>query len=665
MPNDPAIAALWQHFDIEYLADFADRLVAIGQYDLGFRLPGTESGRQAAQLIADEMETIGLQQVRQEPFTVHGWDFKGASLTLHTSSSQEFTASSFAASPGTPTEGLTADLIDVGCGTTADFESIDLRGKAALARVDMSKMPWLDSIAYEAELRGAVGVVLYFVNQVAQHESGLALTCQDGNLRQTIPVINLCRKDGELVAAQLAQNPLNATIHCQATNTLQATGYNVVGVLPGSRYPDRYLVLQAHYDSWFYGYWDNAIGVAGILAMAKALIESGYQPQHTILIVSPDAEEFGTPNSAAGWLYGCQKLLEAHPEWAGQMTCALNIDTLAHHWQQAIEFSGPAEIVQFIRDATAGYSAENFPQTTVQVKEWITPWTEVYNYTYFGIPTIEPRFNPDDNYVPKTVYHTQFDDASLVNLPGAAEILKLYGGMLIHLDQLPIAPYNFVERVQSLKKTVDFDLAQRTGVNLAEVTQAIATFEQWAVETNVQIQHLNHADPPPTTSERLALNDKVRNVARQLIPSFYFTEADNPDSGQYEHLLWQRELLALAQALTHLERGDAQGAIAALTHPETGVQGGWYALNMSYQVYYRNTQTVRNPARTDLLWAKGRTIPLNDIWVDLHNLSDKQQRDLTNFEPEIYNLRQKRDTMAAGYRAALERLGQTLREAIK
>jgi Iap family predicted aminopeptidase len=657
---DPEVAAFWEKFDLAYLAQFADRLVNIGQYELGYRLPGTESGRQAANLIAGEMRQVGLAEVSLEPFPVHAWDFKGAGLVLNTLPPQRFTASSYAAVPGTPPEGLTALLVDVGAGTAADYLGKDVRGRLAFVHMDFDKFPWIGTMAHEAELHGAAGVVLYHTNRIAQHESGQALNTEDANIRQTIPVIYLARRDGEAVAAQLAQGPLEATLHCQVTNRPQATGYNVLGMIPGSLYPDRYLLLQAHYDSWFYGYWDNTIGVSGILTIAKALLDSGYRPRHTLLIVSPDAEEFGAPDTAYGWLYGCQHMLESHPEWPGKMTCAFNIDTLAHRWQQGIQFIGCAEMLDFMRGVLADYRVAHFPEPTASVAEQITPWTEVYNYVYFGIPTIQPRFKIEGDVVRNTIYHTQLDNASVVDLPGAAEILCLYGALLIHLDRLPVVPYTFSERAHSIRQSLDPQAARLAGSNLAELECSLASFESWAAKIETGIQEVNNPASSISAEKATRFNDKLRQVARRLLPASYYVEGDFPNLGQYEHLLWQKDLLALEKAQAHLTGGDVSSAIAALTDPQTGVGGGWYALNTSYPVYHRHIRDSLNPARTDLLWGRERTIPLTDIWMELYHLQDKCQRGLTDFAPEIYTLRQKQEAAAAGYRAALECLAHLL-----
>ncbi|MEJ2558894.1 MAG: M28 family peptidase, partial [Anaerolineae bacterium] len=84
------------------------------------------------------------------------------------------------------------------------------------------------------------------------------------------------------------------------------------------------MLVGAHYDTWFHGYWDNAVGVASILAMARTLLDHGYQPEHTLLFVATDAEEFGAPDTHFDWLIGCHSMLGAHPEWHGRISAAFN-----------------------------------------------------------------------------------------------------------------------------------------------------------------------------------------------------------------------------------------------------------------------------------------------------------------------------------------------------
>ncbi|HRJ64809.1 MAG TPA: M28 family peptidase, partial [Brevundimonas sp.] len=76
-------------------------------------------------------------------------------------------------------------------------------------------------------------------------------------------------------------------------------GVNVIGMIPGTRVTDRYIVVTAHYDhvgvnaegQVFNGADDNASGVATMLALAADLKRQA--PEHSVLIVALDGEEHG------------------------------------------------------------------------------------------------------------------------------------------------------------------------------------------------------------------------------------------------------------------------------------------------------------------------------------------------------------------------------------
>jgi Zn-dependent M28 family amino/carboxypeptidase len=71
-------------------------------------------------------------------------------------------------------------------------------------------------------------------------------------------------------------------------------GSNVVGELPGET--KAYVALIAHHDAWYSGAADNAAGVAGLLALARAwLCLNGMtvRPRRTLRFISTTAEEEG------------------------------------------------------------------------------------------------------------------------------------------------------------------------------------------------------------------------------------------------------------------------------------------------------------------------------------------------------------------------------------
>ena len=80
------------------------------------------------------------------------------------------------------------------------------------------------------------------------------------------------------------------------------TQYNVVATIPGSIYPNQYIVVGGHHDSisnnsdpyvFAPGADDNASGSVAALEMARVMMASGYQPRTSVRFVTFAAEEFG------------------------------------------------------------------------------------------------------------------------------------------------------------------------------------------------------------------------------------------------------------------------------------------------------------------------------------------------------------------------------------
>ena len=103
-------------------------------------------------------------------------------------------------------------------------------------------------------------------------------------------------------------------------------GTNILGVIPGTRVADKYIVVTAHYDhvgvhgdQIYNGADDNASGVATMLELAKRLKAS--PPEHTVLIVALDGEERG--------LLGAKHFVEAPPMPLSSISMNINYDMTA------------------------------------------------------------------------------------------------------------------------------------------------------------------------------------------------------------------------------------------------------------------------------------------------------------------------------------------------
>jgi len=142
--------------------------------------------------------------------------------------------------------------------------------------------------------------------------------------------------------------PLGVTLSTSiASEARERTTANVLGVLPGAdpKLADEYVVFMAHHDhigiavsrdergdNIYNGAIDNASGTASLLAIMKAVSESGYRPKRSLLFAAVGAEEQG--------LLGSKYLAEHPPIPNGRLSALVNMD--------GMNFLGPTRDVQVI-----------------------------------------------------------------------------------------------------------------------------------------------------------------------------------------------------------------------------------------------------------------------------------------------------------------------------
>tara|TARA_R110000744_G_scaffold160969_2_gene277323 strand:+ start:5894 stop:7546 length:1653 start_codon:yes stop_codon:yes gene_type:complete len=125
---------------------------------------------------------------------------------------------------------------------------------------------------------------------------------------------------------------LQQTANLRLKNTIsQATSHNVVATITGSKYPDEYVLVGAHWDHFgtkqtpdgdiiYNGAVDNASGVAGTLEMARMLkAQHDVKPfERSILFINFTAEETG--------LIGSEQFSKGDIIPTKNMVALLNID---------------------------------------------------------------------------------------------------------------------------------------------------------------------------------------------------------------------------------------------------------------------------------------------------------------------------------------------------
>lgn len=116
--------------------------------------------------------------------------------------------------------------------------------------------------------------------------------------------------------------------------------YNVVADIKGSEFPDEYVIVGGHLDSWdpAVGAQDNGTGVSTTLEAARLIMKAGIKPRRTIRFMLWGGEEQG--------LLGSSAYVRAHPEVCEKTSAVLVHDGGGNYLSG---LAGPAALVDDLR----------------------------------------------------------------------------------------------------------------------------------------------------------------------------------------------------------------------------------------------------------------------------------------------------------------------------
>ena len=98
------------------------------------------------------------------------------------------------------------------------------------------------------------------------------------------------------ITYHVGPGPATVRVHLEFDWGLE-TAYNVIATLPGSEFPDEWVIRGNHRDGWAMGAADPISGTVSMMEEARVigeLAQAGMRPRRTIMYGSWDAEEPGT-----------------------------------------------------------------------------------------------------------------------------------------------------------------------------------------------------------------------------------------------------------------------------------------------------------------------------------------------------------------------------------
>lgn len=410
---------------------------------------------------------------------------------------------------------VTAPLVYVNYGLQADYDvlsglGIDVKGKIVIARYGRSFRGMKPKIAKE---HGAIGCIIYsdprddgyFQGDVypkgpfrpeqgvqrgslldislypgdplspgwASEEGSKRLPLSEAATMAQIPTMPISWGDAKPLLANLTgpvapdswRGAIPITYHLGpgATNVHLKLAmdnstrplYDVIARIPGTEFPDQWVLDGNHHDAWVHGASDPLSGAAMLMETARTLAEmtrKGWKPKRSILFAFWDGEEFG--------LIGSTEWMEKHAaELDRNLIAYFNTDSTG---KGRFTISGSHTLEEFMRevardvnDPVSGKALEGQGEFHIGALGSGSDYTPFLQH--LGIASLDVRFAGNDS----GVYHSDYDDYnwyshfSDTNFVYGRTLSAVHATALMRLAEAPLMPFEFERFVSTVRRYAD------------------------------------------------------------------------------------------------------------------------------------------------------------------------------------------------------------------
>ena len=280
---------------------------------IGGRLSGSLNAERAVNWTKSELELLGLDKVWLQPVMVPKW-VRGAPEFAYIETAPGKTTQvnicALGGSISTPVTGLKANLIEV-----KSFEELEGLGKDKIqGKIVFYNRPMdptlIDTFKayggcvnqrYEGAVHaieyGAVGVIVRSMNlKIDDLPHTGSMTYGDIAVKDRIPSAAISTQHADLLSSMLKMDDDIQFYFKQNCKQMDdVLSHNVIGEITGSEFPDEYILVGGHLDSWDIGdgSHDDGAGCVQSMDVLRLLKVSGITPKRSIRVVLFMNEENG------------------------------------------------------------------------------------------------------------------------------------------------------------------------------------------------------------------------------------------------------------------------------------------------------------------------------------------------------------------------------------
>ena len=322
------VTAFAQSDDSVFIRRIADQILLHGKaYDdlrvltkqIGGRLAGSPGMVKAEQWGLQTMKGAGPDNAWLQECMVPHWISGGKDVaTARYDASSSGAAKTMAKvkdlyilalgnSVGTGPNGVTANVIEV-----KDFDDLESKKDQIKDKIVFYSYPFNqtfvktfmaygDAVKYRgqgpsrAAKYGAKAVIVRSMSESTDNYPHTGATNYQEGIAK-IPAVAVGLRDADWLSSILKEKPVTVTLKTNGQFLPDTIGHNVIGELKGSEFPNEYITIGGHLDSWdpAEGAHDDGTGVVQTIEVLRTLKALGYQPKHTIRFVLFANEENGT-----------------------------------------------------------------------------------------------------------------------------------------------------------------------------------------------------------------------------------------------------------------------------------------------------------------------------------------------------------------------------------
>lgn len=281
--------------------------------EIGGRLSGSLEAELAVKYTEAELNKLGLDKVWLQPVMVPKWT-RGVAEYAYIQTAPGISSTTnicaLGGSVATPDGGLKAQVVEV-----SGIEDLEKIGRAGIeGKIVFYNRPMQANLintfqsyggcvdqryagAMEAAKYGAVGVVVRSMNlrQDDLPHTG-SMTYGDTPVNLRIPACAISTNGADYLSSALKLKPDLAFYFKQNCRTYEdVQSYNVIGEITGSTFPNQYMIVGGHLDSWDLGdgSHDDGAGCVQSMEVLRLFKKLNYKPKHSIRVVLFMNEENG------------------------------------------------------------------------------------------------------------------------------------------------------------------------------------------------------------------------------------------------------------------------------------------------------------------------------------------------------------------------------------